>query len=158
MEKMGKRSSLTLRSIFRYMMENGYYPVYEKTHITFEFKGNLAVLELDEDILCIRLFFSIEEDDYDNMLEASNACMLKTYMIKPALLDDMASLMFSCECICMTYRDFTRFFPRMTSMLEEAVGIHKEEMKQIILTEGIAKAVMPAAEESAAGIIRKPLS
>lgn len=140
------------------MMENGYYPVYEKTYITFELKGNMAVLEMDDDVICIRLFFSIDEDDYDNMLEASNACMLKTYMVKPVILDDMANIMFSSECICETYRDFTRFFPRMTAMLDEAVSIHKEEMKHILLTEDIAKAVMPAAEESAAGISRKPLS
>ena len=155
---MGKHGSLTLRSIFRYLMENRYYPIYEKTHILFELEGNMAVLELDEDITILRVFFSIEENDHDRFLEASNSCMTRTYMVKAALLDDMKNIMFSCESLCTTFRDFTRFFPRMTVLVKEAIDIHRQEMKQILLTEEILKATLPVTEDSATGNERKVLS
>jgi hypothetical protein len=53
------KTSLNMRSIFRCMMEEGYYPVYENTHITFGLEDNLAVVEYEEGILSVRLFFSI---------------------------------------------------------------------------------------------------
>ena len=58
MKKTG-HSSLKMRVIFRCMMEEGYYPSYEKTHILFNVEDNVAVLEYEEDILSIRIFFSI---------------------------------------------------------------------------------------------------
>ena len=67
---MEKRNGLTFRRIFRYLMEERYYPQYEKTHILFELDGNMAVLEYEEGILSVRLFFSIDEEEYDNFLEA----------------------------------------------------------------------------------------
>lgn len=156
--KMEKHGSLTGFDIFRYLMENGYYPSYEDDHILFELDGNMAVIEQDGDILSLRMFFSIEEKDYDNLLEASNSCMLKTYIVRPVLLDDMKNLMFSCEVMCSTYRDFKKMFPRMTGMINEALSIHKQEMKQILITEEIIKAAMPVTDDSVTGTVRKILS
>ena len=155
---MEKRRALTQVNIFRYLMENGYYPSFEDEHIVFELDGNIAVLEQEDEILSIRIFFSIEEKDFDNMLEASNSCMLQTYLVKPVLLDDMKSIMFSCETMCCTFRDFTRYFPKMVGLLKESLNIHKQEMKQILLTEEIMKAAMPATDDSATGTARKLLS
>ena len=155
---MKNNSSLTLRSIFRYLMENRYYPIYEKSHILFELGGNMAVIELDEEIITLRIFFSIEENDYDRLLEASNSCMTRTYMIKAAILEDMKNIMFSCEILCHTLRDFVRFFPRMTELTKAAIEVHKQEMKRLLLTEEILKATMPVAEDSATGTERKILS
>lgn len=155
---MKKSSTLTLRSIFRYLMENRHYPVYEKTHIIFGLDGNMAVIELNEDIVTLRVFFSIEKSDYYNLMEASNSCMLQTYMVKPVLLDDRQNIMFSCECLCVTFRDFTRFFPRMTMMIKESLTIHKAEMKNILLADEILKATLPVTEETATGSARKILS
>ena len=42
------RGSLTMRSIFRCMMEEGYYPEYEKTHILFGMDSDTAVVEYEE--------------------------------------------------------------------------------------------------------------
>ena len=155
---MKKHSSLSIRSIFRYLMENRYYPIYENTHLLFELDGNMAVLELDEDIVILRVFFSIEENDHDKLLEASNSCMTRTYMVKAALLDDMKNIMFSCETLCSSSGDFARHFPKMTELIKEAIGIHKDEMKHLLLTEEILKATMPVTEDPATGIGRKLLS
>ena len=101
-----KNRSQQLRNIFRHMMEKGYYPVYEQTHIQFDIDDNIAVVEYNEDIVSVRLFFSIDEDSYDLFLEASNMMMLKTYVIKPVILDDMTNIMLSGEFICDNMRDF----------------------------------------------------
>ena len=157
---MDKKKALTLRKIFRYLMEKGYYPVYEKTHITYDIDGNVGVLEFEEDILSIRLFFVIDEDEYDRFLEASNSCMLRSFIVKPVVLDDSKTLMFCCECICYTYRDFDRFFPKMMALLRQCIKVHKEEMKQLLITDEIVKATLPASEDGfiEAGSARKVLS
>ena len=87
------RCSLNLRNIFKSMMEGGYYPVYERTHIQFGLDDNIAVLEYEEGILSIRLFFSIDEEAYDLFLEASNSMMLSTSLVKPAIMDDMQNIL-----------------------------------------------------------------
>lgn len=156
--KMEKHGSLTGFDIFRYLMENGYYPSYEDEHILFELDGNMALIEQDEDILSLRMFFSIDEKDYENLMEASNSCMLKTYLVRPVLLDDMKNLMFACDVLCSTYRDFKKIFPRMTVLLNEALSIHKQEMKQILITEELIKAAMPVTDDSVTGTVRKILS
>ena len=156
--KEDQNHSLTMRKIFAYLMENGYSPSFEDEHILFELDENMAVIEQDGDILSLRLFFSIDEKDYDNLLEASNSCMLQTYMVKSVLLDDMKNIMFSCEALCTTCRDLKRIFPRMVEMIKEALAIHKQEMKQILITEELIKATMPVAEDSATGTVRKLLS
>ena len=132
-------------------MEEGYYPVFEQTHIQFGIGDNIAIVEQDEDLVCLRLFFSIEEDEYDLFLEASNMTMSDTYVVKPVILDDMSKLMFSCEFMCDNMRDFRRFFPRALSRLKEAVKTHKSEMKKLILASEVAAATLPATEETIAG-------
>lgn len=157
---MEKKNALTFRRIFRYLMEERYYPQFEKTHILFELDGNMAVLEHEEGILSVRLFFSIDEEEYDNFLEASNGCMLRTFIVKPAILDDGKTIMFSCENICENFRDFSRFFPRMISELRQGLKVHKAQMKEMLLSEEVAKAALPAVEEGLleAGSGRKVLS
>lgn len=152
--KSGRRGSLTMRNIFRYMMEDGYYPVYEKSHILFDIGDNTAVVEYNEGILSIRLFFSIEEDAYDLFLEASNSSMLETFIVKPAILQDMKNLMFSFETICESKRDFRRFFSRGIEYLEESIRAHKSEMRRMILADQVASKAIPATDESQITTIR----
>ena len=83
------RHSLIMRRIFRCLMEEGYYPRYEETHILFSLDDNTAVVEYEEGVISIRLFFSIDEEAYGLFLEASNEVMLETYIVKPVILNDM---------------------------------------------------------------------
>ena len=153
-----KKQSLNMRSIFRCMMEDGYYPVFEQTHIQFGMDENIAVVEYDEDILAVRLFFSVEEDIYDLLLEAANTTMIETYAVKPAIFDNMKNIMFSCEIFCDNLRDFRRFFPRACERLKEALDAHKEDMRKLILANEVASATIPAREDSMTGTGRKLLS
>lgn len=123
--------SLNLTRIFRCMMEGGYYPVYEKTHIIFGLDDNLAVVEYEEGILSVRLFFSIDEEIYPLFLEAGNETMMKAFIVKPVVLGDMKNLMFSCEMFCDNVREFRKFFPRSIELLRENLKIHRAEMKMI---------------------------
>lgn len=138
-----------MRSIFRCMMEDGYYPIYEKSHIVFGIDDNLSVLEYDEGILSIRIFFSIDEENFELFLEASNETMLQAYMVKPAVLDDMKNLMFSCELMCDSVREFRKFFPRGVEMLKEAIRIHKKEMKKLLLSSSLLTGRVPATDDLA---------
>ena len=147
-----KAHSLSMKSIFRCMMEDGYYPVFEKTHIQFGMDENIAIVEYDEEIVSVRLFFSIDEDAYDLFLEAANMTMLETYAVKPAILDDMKNIMFSCELMCDNLREFRKFFPRAIARLNEALAIHKAEMKKLILASEVASITIPATDDSIAGI------
>lgn len=142
------KKNLDMRSIFRCMMEDGYHPTYEKTHILFETGDNTAVLEYEEGVLAIRIFFSIDEEAYDLFLEASNATMMDTFMVKPAILDDMKNIMFSCEIPCDTAKEFRKFFPRCVERLTEALMMHKAEMKRLILAENVSSATISAAEDT----------
>jgi len=150
-----KAQSLTMRSIFRYMMEEGYYPVYEHTHIQFDIDDSTAVIEYDEGILSVRLFFSIDEDAYDLFIEASNMTMMQTYAIKPVVLDDMKNLMFSCEIMCDTLKEFRKFLPRTIERLTKALYVHKEEMRKLIIANEVASATIPANEDSMTGIVKR---
>ena len=127
------------------MMEDGYYPTFEKTHILFDLADNTAVVEYEEGVLSVRIFFSIDEEAYDLFLEASNAVMMDT---------------FSCEILCDTVKEFRKFFPVGVSRLVEAVMMHKSEMKRLILEEKVSSATISAAEDtyimSSKGV--KPLS
>lgn len=149
-EKRAKspHNSLNMRSIFRCMMEEGYYPTYEKTHILFDVEDNVAVVEYDEGILSIRIFFSIDEDAYDLFLEASNAAMLDTFLVRPVILDNMKNIMFSCEMMCDNVREFRKFFPRGIRYLRDAMILHKAEMKRLVLTENVSSATVSAAEDT----------
>ena len=147
MKKTG-HGSLNMRVIFRCMMEDGYYPTFEKTHILFNIDDNVAVVEYEEGILSIRIFFSIDEDDYDLFLEASNATMLKTFLVKPVVMDNMKNIMFSCEMMCSTIREFKKTFPRGIGYLKEAIVMHKSEMKKLILAHQISTATISANDDS----------
>ena len=140
------------------MMEEGYYPTFEQTHIQFGMDDNIAVVEYEEGILAVRLFFTIDEDAYDLILEASNLTMLETYAVKSAILDDMKSLMFSCEIMCDNLREFRKLFPRSVSRLSEALTIHKAEVKKMILASEVASATIPATDGAMTGTVRKILS
>lgn len=142
------RGSLTMRSIFRCMMEEGYYPTFEKTHIIFGIDDNLAVLEYEEGFIVMRLFFGIEEDAYDLFLEASNETMFKTYMIKPVLLDDMNTIMFSFEVPCHTVRELRKLLKLGTEHLRKALDIHRQEMRKLILAEEMVTTTLPAKDDS----------
>lgn len=142
------KKNLDMRSIFRCMMEDGYYPTFEKTHILFDLSDNTAVVEYEEGVLSVRIFFSIDEDAYDLFLEASNAVMMDTFMVKPAVLDDMKNIMFSCEIPCDTAKEFRKFFPRCIERLTETLMMHKAEMKRLILAENVSSATISAAEDT----------
>lgn len=152
------RSSLTMRSIFRCMMEEGYYPTYEKTHIIFAIDDNLAVLEYEEGIIVMRLFFAIDEDAYDLFLEASNETMFKTYMVKPVLLDDMDTIMFSFEVPCNSVKELRKLLKLGVEHLGKALEIHRQEMKKLILEEEMATAILPATDDSTSTAGRKSKS
>lgn len=128
-----QRGGLSLKKIFKVMMEGGYYPSWEKTHIIFNMDDNLAVLEYEEGVLSTRIFFSIEENAYDLFLEASNTSMMETYLVKPVLLEDMCNIMFSCETMCDNIREVKKFLPRMVRLLNESITVHKSNMKKLVL-------------------------
>ena len=129
------KTSLNMRSIFRCMMEGGYSPIYENSHIIFGLDNNLAVVEYEEEILSVRVFFSIEKDQYPLFLEAANQTMMKAFIVKPVVLDDMKNLMFSCETLCDNTREFKKFFPRSIELLRESLRQHKKEMKKLLVAE-----------------------
>lgn len=148
--------SLNMTGIFRCMMEGGYYPIYEMTHIVFGLDDNLATVEYEDGILAVRLFFSIEKDTYPIFLEAANETMMKEYIVKPVVLDDMKNLMFSCEIMCDNIREFRRFFPRSIELLREALSRHRTEMKRLLLAQELASKTIPATDDwsPAAGTIK----
>ena len=152
-----KRSQLTLRSMFMHMMENGYEPEFEDSHIQFGIGEDTAVIEHREGILSVRLFYSIDEEEYELFLEASNMTMLRTYSVKVVVLEDMTDLMFSWESACENIRDFKRILPIAVTRLKEAIRIHKEEMKKLIFASGVAAATIPAADISMAGIGKRKI-
>lgn len=131
------------------MMEGGYYPTFEKTHIIFAMEDNLGVVEYEKGILSIRLFFSIDEDTCEMFLDASNIMMQSSYGVKGAVLDDMRNIMFSCEFPCDTEKEFRKFFPRGISLIKDALEIHKTEMKKLILAESITSKAFTTTEDPA---------
>lgn len=143
------RGQLTMRSIFRCMMEEGYYPTFEKTHIIFGMEENMAVLEYEEGVLSMKLFFEIDEDAYDLFLEASNETMFKTFMVKPVLLDDMNTIMFSFEVPCGTIRELRKMLRIGIEHLGKTLETHRNEMKKLILAEEMATATLPATDDLA---------
>lgn len=121
-----------MKHIFMYMMEEGYYPSYEITHILFEFEDNPAILEYTSGVLTIRIFFTIEEETFNIFLEASNSTMSETACVKPVVLEDRQTLMFSSETLCDNMRDFKKFLPRLLKNLKDALQVHKREMKNLL--------------------------
>jgi hypothetical protein len=149
--------SLNLKSIFRCMMEDGYYPSFEQNHIQFGVDDNIGVVEYEDDVLSVRLFFSIDEEAYGLFLEASNLTMIETYAVKPAVLDDMKNIMFSCEFPCDTVKVFRKFFPRAITYLNEALSSHKAAMRRLVLAGELTAKTIPATDDLVTGT-RKILS
>lgn len=136
-----------MRKIFRYMMENGYYPTYGDNYILFDIDSNTSVLEYEDGVLTVRTFFSIDEECYDMFLEASNHTMIRSFMIKPAVVEDMQSIMFSCETLCMNMSDFKRFLPKMRDKIRQGVDIHKNEMRKLIKATEMMSRKKPVMDE-----------
>ena len=157
MEKSSKAAGLSMRSMFRCMMEEGYYPSFEQTHIQFGLDDNIAVVEYEEGVLSVRLFFSIEEEAYEIFLEASNLMMIETFAVKPVILEDMKNIMFSCEMRCDNLREFKKSLPWAIDKLREALRIHKGEMKKLIIASELVSKTIPATDDLVAGT-RKILS
>ena len=148
MKQTGKgRPSLTMLSMFKAMMEGGYYPYYNKTHIMFNHDDNPVIVEQANGILCLRMFFTIEEEAYDLFLEASNQTMLDTYIVKPVLMNDMKTIMFSCETFCYNIREFRKFLPHCIHLIDESIDAHKKEMKKLVLAEEALSKTIPASDE-----------
>ena len=143
-----QKKDMMMRNIFRYMMENGYDPVYEDNYISFNIDDNTSVLEFEEDILSVRTFFTIEEEEYDLFLEASNGAMMKSRLLRAAIMDDMTSIMFSCETLCKSMNDFKRFFPRLVTLAKDGLMTHKKEMRDLLQITNILTKKMPVSEDS----------
>ena len=139
------------------MMEEGYYPTFEQTHIQFGLDDNIAVVEYEEGVLSVRLFFSIEEEAYEIFLEASKMMMIETFAVKPVILEDMKNIMFSCEMRCDTIKEFKKSLPWAIDKNQEALKVHKSEMKKLILAGELVSKTLPANEDFMAGS-RKILS
>ena len=142
--------------MFKAMMEGGYYPYYNKTHIMFSHDDNPVIVEQANGILCLRMFFTIEEEAYDLFLEASNQTMLDTYIVKPVLMNDMKTIMFSCETFCYNIREFRKFLPHCIHLIDESIAAHKKEMKKLVLAEEALSKTIPASDEwsSLAGTLK----
>ena len=149
--------SLNMKSIFRCMMEEGYTPSFETTHIQFDIDDNIGVLEYDEDIMSVHLFFSIDEESYELFLEASNLTMLETYAVKAVVMEDMKNIMFSCETMCDSINEFRKVLPRAIERLKDALSTHKSKMKKLVLASEILSKTVPATEDTVTGT-RKLLS
>ena len=145
--KEDQNHSLTMRKVFAYLMENGYEPSYEDGYILIEIEENTSVLEYEDGILSLRTFFSIDEDGYDMFLEASNLAMIKSFMIRPVVMEDMKSIMFSCETFCDSMNEFKRFLPRLIVFSKKGLEIHKNEMRELIRAAEMLSAKMPASDE-----------
>jgi hypothetical protein len=139
--------SLMMRNMFMYLMENGYKPVYEDGYIRVEVDGNMSVLEYEDRVLTLRTFFTIDEEGYEMFLEASNLAMFKSFMVKPVVMADMKSIMFSCETFCMTIGDFRRFFPMMTEFTAKGFEVHRSEMRSLIQATEMLSGKVPATDE-----------
>ena len=145
--KEDQNHSLTMRKIFAYLMENGYEPSYEDGYILFEIDDDTSVLEYDNGILSVRTFFSIDEEGYDMFLEASNLAMIKSFMIRPVVMEDMKSIMFSCETLCESMSEFRRYLPRLIEFSRKGLAAHKNEMKQLIRATEMLMTKKPDSDE-----------
>ena len=106
-----KIRSLDFTSIFQFLMEEGYLPRYEYTHIIFKFEDNSALLEYEEGTVCIRVFFGIDEETCDLFILGSNSVMAITKGVKMVVLENEDTIMFSAEFMCDNSREFRKFFP-----------------------------------------------
>lgn len=128
-----KKSTLSIRKIFRCMMESGYHPSYETTYLLFLLEDNFASVEYEDGIVSVRVFFSIDEELYDIFVEASNATMMETQCVKTVILEEHEGLMFSVEFPCSNSREFNRFIPTAVGKMKEALSFHKAEMRRLLI-------------------------
>jgi ketol-acid reductoisomerase len=135
-EQENKKGSLNFMSIFRYLMEEGYFPTYETTHILFELEDNTALLEYEDGMLSIMVFFSIDEETSALFILGSNSVMTDTKGIKALVLEDEATIMFSAEFMCDNLRELRKFFPKALHNINHALAEHKKTMK-VILEESV---------------------
>jgi hypothetical protein len=142
-----KTHSLTMRKIFACMMENGCCPTFEDGYILFDVDDNTSVLEYENGVLTLRTFFTIDKEGYEMFLEASNYAMIKSYMIKPVIMEDMKSIMFSCETFCDNIREFRKFLPHCIHLIDESIAAHKKEMKKLVLAEEALSKTIPASDD-----------
>lgn len=142
-----KTHSLTMRKIFACMMENGCCPTFEDGYILFDVDDNTSVLEYENGVLTLRTFFTIDKEGYEMFLEASNYAMIKSYMIKPVIMEDMKSIMFSCETFCQTVGDFKRYFPLMIEYLRKGMSVHKDQMRELLKAVEMLSYKKPATDE-----------
>lgn len=153
-----RKPGLSLTNIFKYMMEAGHNPSYEYSHIQFDLDGNTAVVECENGFAAVRIFFSIDQEQYPLFIEASNLTMLKTYVVKPTVLEDMQNIVFSFEFICGNIRDFRKHFPHALDYLLDALSVHKAEMKRLVSARRILTKTVPETDETVTGTVRKLLS
>ena len=84
--------------------------------------------------------------------------MIKTYAIKPAIMDDLENIVFSHEFFCDTLHDLKRFFPRAIESMKDALDAHKNEMRKLVMTKGALSKAIPATDEPVTGIVKKIFS
>ena len=133
------RPTLTMQMIFRYMMENGYYPEFDNTFILFDVGENTAFVDYEEGILSVKMFFAIEKDSIDTFLKASNDAMMSAYMVRPIITEEKSGIIFSCETFCDNIKDLRSFFPRLVIKLAEGLEIHKLAMQDLFLRQCLVK-------------------
>lgn len=158
MEKDKTKCTLSLKRIFRCMMEDGYYPKYCISHIIFDLDDNTASVDFRDGIVSVRLFFSIEKEDYDIFLEVSNTTMIASHIVKPVIMDKRDSIMFSCELICFNTRDFRKNFPKGLELLMNTIEFHKKEMKRMLLAKELSECFTDRKEETDFPSNRKSVS
>lgn len=127
-----KRRSLNYTGIFQYLMEEGYFPTFELTHILFEYEDNTAMLEYKDGMICLRVFFSIDEETSVLFILGSNSVMADTKGVKAVVLEDGDTIMFSAEFMCDNIREFRNFFPIALQNISHALDEHKKMMKEIL--------------------------
>ncbi|MBO5418673.1 MAG: hypothetical protein J6A22_01190 [Bacteroidales bacterium] len=120
-----------IRSLCRCLMEEGYHPNLEDGYVSVYLNDNVYILEYGEGIVSVMLFFSVDEEACFSFMQASNVMHLKCTTVKAVMLDDNESLMFRSEFFCNTVRQFRKFFPRSIEMLDDAVTVHRMEMKNL---------------------------
>ncbi len=154
-----RKQGLNITGVFQYMMENGYNPSFEYTHIQFECDGNTSVVECEDGFVTVRIFFSIEADEYDLFIEASNLMMTQTYSVKSVVLEDRENIVFSCEFFCDNLKDFKSFFPRAVECIVDGLNVHKSEMRKLLTArKNDIKAIPDTTDDFVTGITRKLLS
>ena len=126
-----------IKSVCRCLMEEGYYPHLDGGYVTVRLNDNIYILEYEEGIISVMLLFSVDEEAYTSFLQASNAMHFKCTTVKAVMLDDHESLIFRSEFFCDSVRQFRKFFPRSVEMLDEAVTVHRMEMKNLTSLESV---------------------